>query len=321
MQNTRISIVIPAFKVKDQILQVIASVPAFVSEIIVVDDACPEKTGSSVSEKYHDKRVKVLIHPRNIGVGGAMKTGYKEALKNKADIIVKIDGDGQMNLKYLNSVLEPLLKNQADYTKGNRFFYLSGIKKMPIGRIIGNLFLSFITKISSGYHNIFDPNNGFTAIRAHTLKQLNLNNIDDGYFFESDMLFNLYTVRAVVRDVPMSPQYGDEKSNLKIYKIALPFFLKNIRNTLKRIVYSYYVRDFNVASIEIPLGVTFFGFGTYQGISHWIKSMDTNLGTPLGTQIIVTICILIGFQLLLSFITYDLQNIPYQVISEFDNER
>ena len=316
MSNVAISVVIPAFKVRQHILQVISSIPGNVSEIIVVDDACPQKTGAYVLDKSQDKRVKVLTHPQNLGVGGAMKTGYREALKNSADIIVKIDGDGQMNLKNLNRILEPLLKNQADYTKGNRFFYLSGIKRMPIARIIGNLFLSFFTKISSGYHNIFDPNNGFIAIRADALKQINLNSIDDGYFFESDMLYNLYTVRAVVRDIPMEAQYENEKSNLKIHKVFFPFLLKNCRNTMKRIMYTYYVRDFNVASIELPVGLIFSTVGLYQGFSNWIESMNRNTGTALGTQILVTLCILIGFQLLLNFITYDTQNIPDQVISD-----
>jgi dolichol-phosphate mannosyltransferase len=312
----KVAIIIPAFKVKNQILQVIASIPKNVSQIVVVDDNCPQKTGSYVSKKCLDKRVKVLIHPQNLGVGGAMKTGYKEALKNGADIIVKIDGDGQMNLRHLNRILEPLIKNQADYTKGNRFFYLSGVKQMPIARIIGNLFLSFFTKISSGYHNVFDPNNGYTAIRADALKQINLNSIDDGYFFESDMLYNLYTVRAVVRDIPMEAQYGNEKSNLKIYKVFFSFFLKNSRNTMKRILYTYYVRDFSVASIELPVGLIFSTIGLYQGFSNWIESMNRNTGTPLGTQILVTLFVLIGFQLLLNFITHDTQNIPDQVISD-----
>jgi len=311
----KVAIVIPAFKVKNQILQVIASIPKNVSEIVVVDDNCPQKTGTYVSKKCLDKRVKVLIHPQNLGVGGAMKTGYKEALKNGADIIVKIDGDGQMNLRHLNRILEPLIKNQADYTKGNRFFYLSGVKKMPIARIIGNLFLSFFTKISSGYHNVFDPNNGYTAIRADALRQINLDSIDDGYFFESDMLYNLYTVRAVVRDIPMEAQYGNEKSNLKIHKVFFSFLLKNSRNTMKRIIYTYYVRDFSVASIELPVGLIFSTIGLYQGFSNWIESMNRNTGTPLGTQILVTLFILIGFQLLLNFITQDTQNIPDQVIS------
>ena len=319
MKNVAIAVVIPAFKVRQQILQVINSIPGIVSEIIVVDDACPQNTGSHVSKKCLDKRVKVLIHPQNLGVGGAMKTGYKEAFNNGADIIVKIDGDGQMNLKHLNRILEPLIKNQADYTKGNRFFYLSGVKRMPIARIIGNLFLSFFTKISSGYHNVFDPNNGFTAIRGNALAQINLSKVDDGYFFESDMLYHLYTIRAVVRDIPMEAQYGSEKSNLKIYKIFFPFLLKNTRNTIKRVTYTYYFRDFNVASIELPIGISFFGFGVFQGFSNWISSMGSNAGTPVGTQILVTICILLGFQLLLSFVNFDIKNIPDQVISGFDN--
>ena len=193
MKNTlaqnRICVVIPAYRVKSHLLGVVHSIGPEVTNIIVVDDACPEKSGEYLALHTTDPRVEIIFHKVNLGVGGAVKTGYVRALELKSTAVVKIDGDGQMDPSKIHEIILPILEGTADYTKGNRFFDVEAIQQMPKLRIFGNLVLSFLTKLSSGYWNNFDPNNGFTAVSNKILRRIPLSKIDDGYFFESDMLF------------------------------------------------------------------------------------------------------------------------------------
>lgn len=218
-----ISVVLPTYKSKDHILGVIDSIGPEVSQIYVIDDCCPEKTGEHIKNMCKDERVVLINHAVNYGVGGAVMTGYKAAIKNGADIIVKIDSDGQMDPALLSQFIAPILEGEADYTKGNRFFDLENVKSMPKMRLFGNAVLSFMCKISSGYWDLFDPTNGYTAIHASVARRLPFEKISQRYFFESDMLFRLNTLRAVVVDVPMEAKYGDEVSNLR-YQILLVSF-------------------------------------------------------------------------------------------------
>ena len=161
--STRVVAVIPCYRERGRIMGVLDSFDATVSRIIVVDDACPEGTGLFVRENCRDPRVDVVIHERNLGVGGATLTGYRRALELGADVIVKVDGDGQMDPKFIPILIRPIAEGRADYAKGNRFYLLEGVADMPFLRLVGNLALSFASKLSSGYWKVFDPTNGFTA--------------------------------------------------------------------------------------------------------------------------------------------------------------
>lgn len=305
LQATQICVVIPAFKVRAQVMQVIKSIGPEVHKILVIDDACPEGSGKHVKAINQDARVEVIFHDTNLGVGGAVKTGYKRALELNADIIVKVDGDGQMDTSQIRELVNPIQIGHADYTKGNRFFDIEAVRAMPKIRIIGNLGLSFLTKLSSGYWRIFDPNNGFTAIDSMTLKKIPLNKIDNRYFFESDMLFRLNLGEAIVRDIPMPAIYDSEKSNLRIRRVIFEFPSKHFRNFIKRIIYSYYLRDFNLASIELPLGMILGLFGTILGTYSWFKGISSGNPTQPGTLILTAMTILAGLQLVLAFFSYD----------------
>ena len=232
-----------------------------ISHILIIDDACPDKTGELVREQTNDPRIEIIVHDTNQGVGGATLTGYRRALQLKADIIVKVDGDGQMDPRMISTIIRPIVTGRADYAKGNRFFRLEGLSDMPLSRLIGNLGLSFASKLSSGYWKTFDPTNGFTAIHAQVARILPLDQIDNSYFFESDMLYQLNVTRAVVADVPMEAIYGEETSNLKVSKVLMPFALKHARNFVKRIFYTYFLRDFSAATLELLLGVLLLAFG------------------------------------------------------------
>jgi GT2 family glycosyltransferase len=303
-----ICVVIPAFKVKAHVLGVIASIGPEVQKIIVVDDACSEKSGEFVHLNCKDTRVEVVYHRINLGVGGAVKTGYRRAIEIGSDIIVKIDGDGQMDTSRIADLVSSIRNGSADYAKGNRFFDIETVRAMPKLRIIGNLGLSFLTKLSSGYWRIFDPNNGFTAINIKKLKSIPLDKIDNGYFFESDMLFRLNLADAIVKDVPMPAIYQDEISNLKVKRVVLEFLIKHIRNFSKRLIYSYYLRDFNLASVELPLGVGCLLFASVLGIDSWLRGIANGIPTNPGTLILFSVTFLSGVQLILAFFSYDMQN-------------
>ena len=230
-----VAVVIPCYCVHSQILPLIQGIGPEVDWIIVVDDACPEESGRYVRENCSDHRVTVLQNETNQGVGGSVLNGYACALRLGADIVVKLDGDGQMDPRWIKYLVRPILDGRADYAKGNRFFNVAGLRSMPGVRLVGNAVLSFFSKISSGYWTLFDPTNGYTAISASTLALLPLEKISRRYFFESDMLFRLGIVRACVVDVPMDAIYAGEKGNLAITRIMCQFLLKHLTNTCKRI--------------------------------------------------------------------------------------
>jgi glycosyltransferase involved in cell wall biosynthesis len=312
-----VSIVIPAYKVERHIETVIRQIPLWVKYVIVVDDASPDKTGQIVqSLMMRDQRIVYIRHEKNQGVGGAMISGFKKALEIGADICVKMDGDGQMDVSYLPSLIEPLIHGEADYTKGNRFRDFHALEKMPYIRRFGNLVLSFLVKASTGYWNIFDPTNGFVAIRKEALSQIDLEKVDKTYYFETSMLANLYLVDAKVLDVPMPARYGEEESNLRISKVILEFPPKLLTTLIRRIVFKYFVYDFSMASVYLITGLPLVLFGLVFGIIKWIKYATLSIPAPTGTVILPTMCILLGIQFMLSSLQIDLGSVPDKPISK-----
>jgi glycosyltransferase involved in cell wall biosynthesis len=306
----QIWVVIPAYKLDGRVVKLIESIPRIVSRIIVIDDACPQKSGELIEKFCKDARVTVYFNKENLGVGGSVKKGYKIALENGAKFVIKLDGDGQMDPREIPNLVEPLINHQADYTKGNRFYTLNSLKIMPKKRLFGNSVLSAMSKFSTGYWNISDPNNGFTAISRSALEDLDLNQISDTYFFESDMLFRLYCNRAVVRDIPMNSIYGDEKSSLSISKATFEFFFKHLRNSIKRFFYAYILRDASVATIELPLGSLLLMFGVANSVISWLQSSASGVPNNPGTVMLSGLAILTGVQFILAFISYDVSNVP-----------
>jgi len=310
VEDYHIAVVIPSYKVTRHILDVLQGIGPEVQRIYVVDDACPDGSGDFVATHCTDSRVVVLRNAENQGVGGAVMTGYRAAIEDGADVIVKVDGDGQMDPGLILNFVDPILAGEADYTKGNRFFDLEEIRAMPGLRLFGNAVLSFMTKFSSGYWDLFDPTNGYTAIHADVARHLPFKKISSRYFFETDMLFRLNILRAVVVDVPMDAKYSDEVSNLKISKIMGEFLVKHIRNFMKRIFYNYYLRDLSLASIELPLGLALLMSGTSFGLYHWLASAREDATTPAGTVMLAALPILMGVQLILAFLGYDIASVP-----------
>jgi len=306
----RVAVVIPCYNVKKHILDVIEHIGPEVGVIYVVDDCCPENSGDHVLEFSSDVRVKVLKHVENLGVGGAVITGYRQALVDEVDIVVKIDGDGQMDPKLIPKFVKAIIEGKADYTKGTRFFSLDSLRDMPAVRTFGNAALSFVNKVSSGYWNVMDPTNGYTAIHKVALSMLPLDRLNQRYFFESDMLFRLGTVRAVVKDIPMNSKYEDEESNLSIRKVLVDFPPRYLKAFIKRVFYNYFLRDFNGASMELVAGVCLLLFGIFWGGIHWLDSVETGQPATTGTVMLSVLPIILGFQLVLNAISYDMANTP-----------
>ncbi|WP_373783946.1 glycosyltransferase family 2 protein [Delftia acidovorans] len=309
----RIAVSIPCYKVTQHVIGVIKTIGPEVEIIYAVDDACPEGSGRFIEEHNQDPRVRVLYNPENRGVGGAIITAYKAAIADGMDIVVKIDGDGQMDPSLLPLFVRPLLRHQADYTKGNRFYRPESVQDMPPVRLFGNAVLSFMTKLSCGYWNVMDPTNGYTAVRTCVLAELPLDKLERRYFFETDMLFRLNTVRAVVKDVPMDSVYADEESNLRIGKVLPEFLRKHASRLWRRYVYNYLVRDFNIGTVYSLSGALLVLVGTIFGLWHWIG--NTSHPATSGTVMLAALPIIIGIQCLIAFLHYDVSSVPTEPIS------
>jgi len=313
----RIAAVIPAFRVEHEIESVLHELPPYLKSIIVVDDASPDHTSDRVAALVkRDHRVVLIRHEGNQGVGGAMVSGFRKALELGAQIVVKIDGDGQMDVSRIPDLLIPLIQGQADYTKGNRFRDFAALRQMPLVRRIGNMGLGFLSKAATGYWNLFDPTNGFLAIRAETLAQLPLDKIDHSYYFETSMLANLYLLGAVVKDIPMPARYKGEGSSLIIQRVLFEFPFKLFSTLLRRILLKSFIYDFSMASIYILTGLPLLLFGLVFGIIKWIQYAQLGIAAPTGTVILPTLSVLLGIQFLLSAIEIDLRSVPQEPLSQ-----
>ncbi|WP_091735172.1 glycosyltransferase family 2 protein [Phenylobacterium immobile] len=316
LRDAAVWLVIPCYRVRAQILKVIARTPTWVAGIVCVDDACPQDTGALVQAECADPRVVVLKNPENLGVGGATLAGYAEAARRGGRILVKVDGDDQMDLDYLAALVAPIILGEADYAKGNRFTSTSHLSGMPRVRLFGNAALSFMAKLSTGYWSVFDPTNGFTAIDAEVAHLLQNRRIERRYFFETDLLYQLGTLRAVVRDVAMPARYADEESNLKIGAAVLPFAAKHLRNFGKRVIGQYFVRDFNAASLQFVFGIAAIAFGLIYGLSY-LATREVGTAAPAGVVMMAALPIILGVQLLLQSLNFDVLSQPSRPIHPY----
>ncbi len=306
-----IAVVIPCYNVARHIEDVIRNLPLDITWVIAVNDYSTDET-EAVLHRLMGENPKIIYlkHEINQGVGAAMLTGYEKSMALGATITIKIDGDDQMDSTYIGALLKPLQNDTADFTKGNRFRDLKALRSMPLIRRFGNLGLSFLIKAASGYWNIFDPTNGFTAIKNETLKDLDFKKIHKRYFFESSMLIELYHVNAVVLDVTMKARYGDEVSGLSITKTLFEFPYKLFIAFWRRIALKYFLFEFNIASLYLLFGMPLFAFGIVYGGLNYIKYSSQHIAAPTGTVVIPTLLIILGFQLLLSAANFDITNYP-----------
>ncbi len=310
-KENQIGIVIPTYKAIDHIKSVIIGIPDWVDNIIVVDDSCPQKTGVFVQEYFkNESRLHVIFHKTNQGVGGATITGYKEAVSLGCKIIVKMDSDDQMDPAYLSKLIDPVINDEARYSKGNRFVDFKALRSMPRMRLMGNSALSFMVKAASGYWNIMDPTNGYTAISSIALGKLNLDNISSRFFFESDMLINLNIQNTVIKDVAIPARYGNENSSLSIWSTAIKFPPRLLKGSIKRFFFKYLIYDFNMVSLYTLIGFPLLLWGVFYGLFKWIQNYYLGIETPAGTVMLSVLPLILGTQFLLAAINIDIESTP-----------
>lgn len=304
INNKVIAVVIPAFNVEHQITDAIRGLTDDVDYIVAVDDKSRDDTAEEI-KKIGDERIHLIANRENTGVGGATKEGFKLGLELGADICVKYDGDGQMDPHKLKDLVQPLF-DRCDYSKGNRFLHTDALSQMPRIRLLGNFFLTFMTKLVSGYWNIFDPQNGYVALKRELLGLLPFNRIHDRYFFENDLLIHINVLGAKVKDVSMPSRYGSEKSSLKVSRILFTFPWLFVKRFVYRVYTKYVLYDFSVIGLFYFLGLILMLFGSGFGAYHWIKSIYTGVVATTGTVMIAVLPIIIGFQLFLQAIVMEI---------------
>ncbi|GAC1567958.1 MAG: hypothetical protein NVS2B3_08990 [Vulcanimicrobiaceae bacterium] len=277
--------------------------------MVVVDDACPHGSGATVERAFaRDPRVTVLHHRENRGVGGAMKTGIDYAIAHDAQVVVKIDADGQMDSTFIPEMLSVLESNRKiGLVKGNRFVSSQVTRVMPLRRLIGNSALTLLVRLVTGYWASVDPTNGFFAIRASALRRVRVSKLADRYYFEISLLATLGMRRIEIAEIGMPAIYGDALSSLSIARVVVTFPLALMRSFLKRLVWQYLIADMNVGSLFIILGLSLTGFSTIFGSLLWAQALRTGIPTTPGTATIVIVPLIIGFQLLLNALLFDVQ--------------
>ena len=308
-KDRRIAVVVPAYNEARLVGQVLRTLPDFVDHVIAVDDCSTDDTFTTINST-NESRVLALRTPQNQGVGGATMLGYEKALELSSEIMVKIDGDGQMQPEYIHLLLDALIEDSYDYAKGNRFLASGSLRQMPRHRLFGNIILTFANKLASGYWHVFDPQNGYTAITADSLRRLDLSAVHKRYFFENDMLIALNFNNARVRDVPIPARYGDEESKLNPFKAGITFPFLFLPRFCRRIYQKYVLRDFSPIALFLFVGLLLLTWGIGFGAYHWIKSVVTGVTTTTGTVMLSVLPLILGFQLILEAIVLDIREAP-----------
>lgn len=319
LQEHTIAVVIPAYGCAGQITDTVTTIPRWIKHVVVVDDCSPDNLSEKV-EAINDYRVHLIRHETNKGVGAAFMTGCHKAIELGADLVVKMDGDGQMDPQQLPRLIEPILDGRADYSKGNRFWDFDALRSMPGTRIFGNMVLSFLLKLASGYWNLFDPSNGYIAITSFLFKGINKKNIDRRYFFESSLLIQSGIQRFVLEDVPMPAIYGSEKSSLSTWRALFRFPARITYGIFRRFILNYILFDFTAVSVFLLIGLPSVLWGTIFGTIQWIHHAQIQRPTPTGTIMLSVLPIIIGIQLISQAIVIDIGNAPKKVQTPFESK-
>lgn len=306
-----IAVVVPAFNEEALIERTIAEMPGYVDAIIVVDDASTDGTAGRVEKLItRDPRLTLIRNERNQGKGSCVVQGLGQCLESGFSITALMDGDNQMPAEHLASLLDAIIDGGLDAAKGNRFIASpQALSTMPRYRLVGNILLTLMTKLASGYWSIFDSQNGFWAIRTATLGRLELQRLARRYDLENSLLINLNIIGARVRDVAIPARYGDEKSKIRIWRVTPRIMITLLGGLLQRLLYRYVLYNFHPVALfllaGIPLVLWGMGFGVYVVI--------TALGEPVattGTVMLAVLPFLVGYQLLLAAFVLDILSEP-----------
>ncbi len=319
MEGKTIAVVVPAYRAADSIAGTVSRIPALVDWIIIVNDASPDGL-KAVVQNLPDNRIVYFEHEVNQGVGGAMVTGFTHALELKADFVAKIDADGQMDPALLRSFVLTALRYDCDYVKGNRFGHIEKLKTMPRSRRFGSIALSFLTKLASGYWNVFDPQNGYIMITRRALQRLDLARLDRSYFFENSMLINLNILRSRVGEVYHEAHYEGESSSMVLREIILSFPAKLLRGLAYRIYEKYVFRSTSPVFIFLLIGIPSFLFGSIWGAVAWHKSLVHLELASTGTVSISLLFIVVGIIFIVQALVLDVQEAGPCILVDCDDE-
>jgi glycosyltransferase involved in cell wall biosynthesis len=304
-KDLTVAVVVRAYDEERLIGGVIRSMPALVDHILVVDDASRDGTAEA-AKAVGDRRVDVLTLIENSGVGAATVVGHEHALTLGADVVVVMDGDAQMDPEHLPALLEPIARGDAQFTKANRFYAVGSFDGMPRHRVVGNVGLSFLTKAASGYWNLFDPQNGYTAIHRAALERLPLRRLATGYDFENDLLVHLNILRVPARDVPVPALYGDEVSGLRVRQVGPRILRRLWRGFWQRMWWKYVVQSFSAVALMLFGGLGLVSVGTFFAFWAVADSWGAQAATP-GTVVLCVAPLLSGFHMLLYAMMLDIQ--------------
>jgi len=309
-RGNHIAVVIPCFNVAGHLPDVLRTMPDFVDHMIVVDDGSHDEPAAVVPDSICRSRISVVHHECNRGLARAMETGFRRALELGADVIVKMDGDGQMDPEALPRLLGPIVSGAADLSKGNRFLQADHLRGMPLVRLLGNIFLSFFTKVTSGYWNVFDPTNGYLAIRRQLLEDIDLSRLGPGYFLEISLLCEAYLSGAVVRDTAVEARYNGQPSSLSVGWAALAFPMLMARACARRVALQHFLRDFTPVALFLLTGLLLVGGGLSYGLAVWLHNSRVPQPTPPGTIALASLAVLAGSQLLIQALVLDIGSVP-----------
>jgi glycosyltransferase involved in cell wall biosynthesis len=303
-----IAAVVPAYNESKLIGKTIMTMPDFVDLIIVVNDRSTDDT-SAQARAVGDPRVVVIDHEVNTGVGGSIMDGHARALELGADINVVMAGDAQMDPAYLPSLLDPICDNGYEFTKANRFFSSSALAGMPIVRLVGSIALSFATKAASGYWNLFDPQNGYTAIKRSALLRIPARKVSRGYAFENDLLIWLNIAGARARDVPIPAVYGDEVSTMRIHREMVSIGRLLFSGFWRRMLRRHVLQSFSPVALLFFTGLALVGFGA--AVGGWVVTETVGPRVATAGSVLLSVGpLLTGIHMLVNSMMLDIQATP-----------
>jgi glycosyltransferase involved in cell wall biosynthesis len=308
-KDKKIAALVPAYNEEKLIKKTIQSMPDFVDLIIVVNDCSQDNTAVEI-RSAKEKRVMLIEHHKNTGLGGAIKSAVREAKKQEVEIGVVMAGDNQMDPHYLPALLDPICEEDYDMTKANRFYSSDGYNNMPKYRVFGSIVLAFMTRVTSGYWNIMDPQNGYVAYGPKVLERLNFEKITNGYALENDILINLNILGLRIKEIPVKAVYGEEVSHMKMWKIIPQFTWFLFLGFFRRIFKKYVLRGIHPIALFFFSGTLLFMWGLGFGAIKWIESINTGVAATTGTVMLAALPLLMGFEMLLWAFVLDIQEQP-----------
>ncbi len=306
-RGSSVSVVVPAFNEELLIEKTLASIPGYVDRVFAIDDGSQDRTGERITRYARkDSRIEAIFHEQNEGVGAAIITGYSRSATEGIDIAVVMAGDNQMDPRYLPRLLDPIVNDEADYTKGNRLTNAHYREGMCRWRILGNVLLSFLTKIASGYWHITDPQNGFTAISKRVLEGNTFDEIYCRYGYCNHLLVWLNVHGFRVMDVMIPARYGDEKSTIRYHTyiprvsyLLLWFFFWRIKD-------KYIINSFHPLVLLYLAGLVFIPLGILGGLVYFIRFVTA--GDPIFERGVVSLILCIsGVQFVVFAMFFDKQ--------------